>query len=331
MPGKSEKNKMKYYLGIDVGGTSVKCGVVSADGVILAKDSFPTPPRAEDIPAQAAALCRTLLDGCGMAECDITAVGVGLPGTVDAKAGVVRYANNIHMRDLPFVRLFREQTDLPTYIGNDANAAALGEVCFGAARGLSSAVLVTLGTGVGTGIVIDGRLLEGEGGAGAEGGHICLVYNGEKCSCGRRGCYEAYASATALKRQTAAAAEAHPESLLAAEVAQNGVSGKTAFACARAGDAVAQRVTEQYLSYVAAGITDLVNLFRPQIVLIGGGISNEKASCCETVSDIVNRESYGSEIHTTPLPVRPAALRNDAGILGAAAIAIFAAEKEQGR
>jgi len=321
----------KHYLGIDVGGTSVKCGVVTADGRILVKDAFPTPSDAADIPVQAAALCRTLLEKCSLTEGDIAAVGVGLPGTVDAGAGIIRYANNVHMRDLPFVRLFCKQMDLPTYIGNDANAAVLGEVCFGAARGLSSAVLVTLGTGVGTGIVINGRLLEGEGGAGAEGGHICLVYNGERCSCGRRGCFEAYASATALKRQTAAAAEAHPESLLAADVKQNGISGKTAFACDRAGDPVAHAVVERYLSYVAAGITDLVNIFRPQIVLIGGGISNEQEGCFDMVSALVNRDCYGSEIQSVPIPVRPAALKNDAGILGAVGIAMSAsAEGKKG-
>lgn len=314
---------MKYYLGIDVGGTSVKCGVVNSDGTILAKDAAPTNLKAEELAAQMASLGRSAIEAAGLSEQDIAAVGIGMPGTVDAKAGVVRYSNNIPMRNVPIVSFFRGHLDLPTYIANDANAAALGEVCFGAGRGLSSVVLVTLGTGVGTGIVVDGRLLEGEGGAGAEGGHICIVYDGEPCNCGRRGCWEVYASANALKRQTTAAAEAHPDSLLFADVKQNGVSGKTAFACDRAGDPTAHEVVERYLGYIACGITDLVNIFRPQAVLIGGGISNEEKRYFDEVEKLVNRDSYGAAVNP-PTPVRPASLRNDAGILGAVGVAMFA-------
>lgn len=321
---------MRYYIGIDIGGTGIKGGVVTEEGVILVKKSVPTDRGPEEIPSVVAALCQALLSECGLCRSQITAVGMGVPGTVDSRAGIVRYSNNIPFDNLPLVDLFRQRFDVPTYIGNDANAAALGEMCFGSGHGMESIVFVTLGTGVGTGIIVDGKLLEGVGGAGAEGGHMCLTLGGELCTCGRRGCWEAYASVTALKRQTAAAAAEHPESELCACIAKDGISGETAFNCDRKGDPTARQVVRRYLGYVAAGITNLVNIFRPECVLIGGGLSNEEAHYFDEVAALVNSESFG-HTRNAPVPVKPALLRNDAGILGAVGLALAAAPDPTGR
>ena len=308
---------MKYYIGIDIGGTSIKAGVVDANGNILVKGAVKTDARQERLAPDAAALAEKLLGQAGLTKGDITGVGMGIPGTVDAEGGIVRYSNNIAICDLPIVEQFRALFDLPTSIGNDADAAALGEMYFGSARGMQDVVFVTLGTGVGTGIILHGRLL-----AGSEGGHICIRTGGVRCTCGRHGCWEAYASVTALKRQTHAAF-IRRQSPMTAAVSRKDITGRTAFDCARAGDEIAADVVERYLGYVAEGIADLVNVFHPECVLIGGGLSNEEPKYFERIEALANGATFGHE-HLAPTPIRAAALRNDAGLLGAAGLAIAA-------
>ena len=313
-----------YYIGIDVGGMSIKAGIVDETGKLYIKDSVPTLPERHysEIVADMAALCKKIAADLGIAIGEIVGVGMGIPGTINSKAGVITYSNNINFEKVPVVKEFQKYINRPVYINNDANAAALGEAKFGSGKGSRDVVFVTLGTGVGTGIITEGILLEGKMGAGAEGGHIALKMGGELCSCGKRGCWEAYASASALIRQTRKAMESHPDSLMNEEAAKEGkVSGRTAFNAAKRGDNVAKKVVDNYIKYVAEGIISMVNLFRPDYVLIGGGISNEGDWLMQKIQRRVNRYSFGG--HRNPkVYVRKAVLGNDAGIYGAAALAM---------
>ena len=189
-----------YYIGIDVGGMSIKAGIVDETGKLYIKDSVPTLPERHysEIVADMAALCKKIAADLGIAIGEIVGVGMGIPGTINSKAGVITYSNNINFEKVPVVKEFQKYINCPVYINNDANVAALGEAKFGSGKGSRDVVFVTLGTGVGTGIITEGILLEGKMGAGAEGGHIALKMGGELCSCGKRGCWEAYASASGI-------------------------------------------------------------------------------------------------------------------------------------
>lgn len=241
---------MKQYIGIDLGGTGIKGAVVREDGEILARQTCPTRPQrgpaavVEDM----AAMIRTL--GRGR---EVAGVGLGCPGTVDDQAGTVVYACNIGWVNYD-VRRALEDTGFSVRLVNDANAAALAEAAVGAAKGARSAVVVTLGTGIGGGVVLDGHLLTGFTGAASELGHMCIVADGESCACGRRGCWETYASATALIRRTEAAMAAHPDSALHRIAREKGgVDGRTAFAGQEAGDPAATRVVAEYIRYLGVG------------------------------------------------------------------------------
>ncbi len=309
-----------YYIGIDIGGTSVKAGIVDECGNIKIKKSHPT-VSADGVVKLLQKMTKELFSESGITLSQITAVGMGIPGLIDEKSGVVKYANNLAIDNLAIVDEYRKEINLPTYIANDADAAALGEAEFGSGRGMKNIIFVTLGTGVGTGITTSGHLL-----AGCEGGHIVIEMNGRPCTCGNRGCWECYASATALKKMTLEEAEKHPESLLASIVRESGnASAKTPFDAARGGDAVGAELVERYLSYVAEGIVSLANIFSPECVLIGGGVSNEEPKYFKIVEDKVNQKIYASS-HKPRLIVRPASLKNDAGILGAAALALSASK-----
>ncbi len=304
-----------YYIGIDVGGTSIKSCLADGEGKILAKASRHT--RGSDrLVGDVYSLCGELISAAGLLEDDIKAVGMGIPGTVDATTGTVKYSNNLEMENLSIVSEFRGLFDVPTYIANDADAAALGEFCFGSCRGMKNMVFITLGTGVGTGIILDGRLLHG-----SEGGHMVIEVGGERCTCGGRGCLECYASATALKRMTKKQVEKDPSGRLAAAVKAGGISAKTAFDCAKAGDEASAKLVDEYLSYVSVGIVGLANIFNPDCVLIGGGISNESAEYFKTVENKVKASLFGSA-YRKPLTVAPSSLKNDAGVLGAVALAM---------
>ena len=313
-----------YYIGIDVGGMSIKAGIVDETGKLYIKDSVPTLPERHysEIVADMAALCKKIAADLGIAIGEIVGVGMGIPGTINSKAGVITYSNNINFEKVPVVKEFQKYINCPVYINNDANAAALGEAKFGSGKGSRDVVFVTLGTGVGTGIITEGILLEGKMGAGAEGGHIALKMGGELCSCGKRGCWEAYASASALIRQTRKAMESHPDSLMNEEAAKEGkVSGRTAFLAARAGDAAGLAVVNRYVKYVAEGLINLVNIFRPEALLIGGGVSNEGEYFIRKLQSRVTRFSYGGK-RNPYVKVLKAELMNDAGLLGAVALCL---------
>lgn len=314
-----------YYIGIDVGGMSIKAGVADINGNVLHKTTIVTRGNYDaeyTISNDIHKLIVKLLDEANIPEEKIAAVGIGQAGSIDSERGIINYWNNIPMKNVHVVEELKKWHKMPVFIDNDANVAALGECVFGAAKGLRNVMLVTLGTGVGSGIIIDGKVYRGEYGAGAEAGHMRIVMNGEPCTCGGRGCWEAYASVSALIRQTKAAMEKHPESMMCSIAAEMGeVNGITSFKAARAGDKAALEVVARYIEYVGTGLVGLQNIFRPQIFLIGGGISKEGEFLTDPLEKFVQDGMFDKETGD-PVKIRPAALHNDAGILGAAALAI---------
>jgi len=311
------------YAGVDVGGMSIKCCLATKEGEILIKDSFKTKDNITcDEMAEGIASClKSLAARINVPFEDVASVGIGTPGTVDGKKGVIVYSNNIKLERAPIVADMKKYISCPVFVENDANAAALGEMLFGAAKGTKDVLLITLGTGVGTGVVIDGKLLTGKNGAGAEGGHIMLKLGGEPCSCGNKGCYEAYASASALLRQTARMAARRPDSMLAAMWQEKSPSGLVPFDAAKAGDKAGTKVVRDYVNYVAQGLASLVNFVRPDLVLIGGGISNQGDYFIKKVSRRMNSLLYGAKLNPK-VKVKAAALLNDAGLYGALALAL---------
>lgn len=304
--------------GIDLGGTNIAAGLVE-NGKILVKGSVPTgmPRPYGEIVRSMAELVRSLLDEAGRDAGELACIGVGSPGSIDTDAGVVRFAGNLNFHQTPLRQELGRYFDCPILLDNDANCAAAGELAGGAAKGYRDVVMVTFGTGVGGGIVLGGRLFGGWHNAGGEIGHMVLRSGGERCTCGRSGCWEAYASVTALIRQATKAAARYPDSTLARLLREgNSLNGKNIFAAAGAGDAAASEVVEQYLFYMAEGITDLVNVLRPQAVIIGGGISKEGEKILAPIRDYVERDMFCR--HTPPPDILQASLGNDAGILGAA-------------
>lgn len=312
----------KKYIGIDIGGTNLKAGVVDADGTLLTTAKTPLEWSTE------AAFIQTLaeLSAAAAAEAQIPkekicAVGMGVPGAVDSEKGEIINTCNIPISHLSIAKEFRKFWDIPVFLDNDANCAALGEYYAGAGKGCKNLVVITLGTGVGAGIILNGALLHGVNGTAGEAGHMVIVPGGEPCPCGRKGCWEQYSSASALKRMTVAAMQAHPESALWAHCEGDlaNVSGRSAFLVAReSGDAAAQAVCGEFISYLALGITNLVNLLQPDMICIGGGVSNEEdAALLHPLQEIVARERFSGGTDCVTQIVK-AKLGNDAGIIGAA-------------
>ena len=307
-----------YRIGIDLGGTNIAAGVVDEGQHIVAEVSLPT---GAERPAEAvvADICRAAekaMEKAGITAAHCASVGIGSPGTCDSANGVVVRAYNLGWFNVPVCSMVTARLGLPCHLSNDANCAALAETVAGAAVGCRNMMLITLGTGVGGGIIVDGRIVSGLGGAGGEPGHSLLVLDGEPCTCGRRGCWEVYASATALIRQGREAAAAHPTSLLNRYPE---LTGRDVFDAADAGDEAAQAVLERYYVYVAAGITDLVNILSPEMVLIGGGISRQGERLLRPIRRYVAANCFGGAKRLQPV-IQAAQLGNEAGIIGAAAL-----------
>ena len=306
-----------YRIGIDLGGTNIAVGVVDEAHRIVSGASMRTNAQngaealLDDI---AGCVGQALADG-GLTLSACAGAGIGVPGTCDTARGVVRYAHNIGWDGVPVTAELRRRLGLPVFLANDADCAALGEVAAGAAKGCGSALMVTLGTGVGGGFVADGRIWSGCAGLGGEFGHMCIAMGGAACSCGQRGCWEAYASATALIRQAGEAAAAHPESALCGVT----LSGRTIYAAAAAGDAAALAVTARYAEYVGVGLVNFINALFPEVVLLGGGVSGAGEALLAPVRAYVAEHAFIREPSLLP-EVRIAALGGDAGIIGAAAL-----------
>ena len=314
-----------YRIGIDLGGTNIACGLVSDEMKIIEKVSVPTGAGRDPalIVDDMAGACRALIEKAGVVIGEIAAVGIASPGIANHDDGVVEYANNLPFRRFPIASMLRERFPVDNIrVENDANAAAWGEAVAGAAKGTSSSVMITLGTGVGGGIIVDGKVQSGFNYAGGELGHIVICAGGRKCSCGRRGCWEAYSSATALIAMTEekiADCEARGEKTVMKELAEKKgkVSARTAYDAMRLGDPAAIEVVDEYVFYLACGLTNIVNIFQPEVISIGGGISNEKDTLLKPLLPIIRKEQYGGGL-VPETEIRIAELGNDAGIIGAA-------------
>lgn len=317
----TSKPKKRCFAGIDLGGTGIKCGLVTEDGEIVATKKRPTRKNVApiEIIKDMAELVRSLERETGLTA---LAAGVGCPGVMNQTTGNVVYSNNLDWKDVPLISALGDLLKIPVFAENDANAAALGEHRFGAGKAYESIVLLTLGTGVGGGVVSNGKLFTGTLGAGVELGHEVIRRGGEKCTCGRRGCLEAYASATALVSQARRAVKKNPQSLVLkkANGDEKAIDGKIVLDSAREGDATAKKVVARYIDYLADGVTNVVNVFRPEAVLLGGGICAAGDLLLKPLRRKVNRRAYGG-MGYAPVKIEVASLGNDAGIYGAAAVA----------
>ncbi len=311
---------MKYYVGIDLGGTNIVAGVVDENYNIISKASTKTNcPRPEkEIADDMARMAVEAVKSAKLTMDQIEWIGVGTPGIANSETGIIEYSNNLGFKDTPMVKYIQESIDKPVFIENDANAAAYGEFVAGAAKGAKNAVCITLGTGVGGGIIIDGKIYSGSNFAGAEIGHTVIEVDGAQCSCGRKGCFEAYSSATGLIRMTKEAIAEHPDSIMAQSEKEKGkVTARTSFDCMRAGDPYAKAVVDKYIKYLAAGITNTINIFQPDILCIGGGVCNEGDPLLLPMKELVAKEVYTrNSPKNTEIVI--AKLGNDAGIIGAA-------------
>ncbi len=311
---------MAYYVGIDLGGTNIKAGIVDDQGQLLNKESIKTNAQRpmEEIIHDMGSLAVKVIEAAGLKEEDISAIGIGSPGTPDNKAGVLVYAGNLPFKMAPMRKLIREVIDLPVFIDNDANCAAMAEAVAGAAKGVKDSVTITLGTGVGAGVIANGVIYSGFNQAGSEFGHTVLVSGGEQCTCGRKGCFEAYASASALIRMTKEAAEAAPDSKLAQVIKEEGkVNGMTAFKAQRMGDAAADGVIDKYTDYLADGLANAINAFMPEVLVVGGGVCNEGDPLLIPLQEkTMSRPFFGPGVRKTRIAL--AQMGNDAGIVGAA-------------
>lgn len=313
-----------HYLGIDLGGTNVAAAVVDKDGTILGRASLPTPRTgAEAVADQMAAAAKAAAEQAGVSLEQVKSVGIGSPGTIEPQHGLIKFWSNLDFENVPLAALVEERLHKRIYLENDANAAALGEYAAGAGKGSQSMVAITLGTGVGGGAILNGRLYTGFNYAGMEVGHFVIEHNGRPCTCGRKGCFEAYCSATALIKRTRQVMEENPDSLLwqlAGDLDK--VNGRTPFDAAAQGDAAAGKVIDEYVDYLGCGVASLVNILQPEVFCIGGGPSAQGETLMAPVRYILNREDYArNSVHRTRL-VR-AALGNDAGIIGAALLPLF--------
>lgn len=310
-----------YRIGVDLGGTNISVGVVDEDFNIIGRGKTKTnsPRPAEEIFEDIAKCISMAADDAGISLDEVNVIGVGTPGSVNDETGYIDYSNNLRFDKVPAKQMLEELTGKPCFFANDASCAALGELYAGAGKGCKNLIAITLGTGVGSGIVIDGKVFRGANSAGGEIGHTVINVNGAECTCGRKGCWESYASATALIAQTKQAMKENPESKMwnCAGNDIESVNGRTAFDAMRMGDEAAKAVVDKYIYYVAVGIINVINVFQPDVLCVGGGICNEGETLLAPIRKYVVEERY-SKYAQKQTEICKAQLGNDAGIIGAA-------------
>ncbi len=328
----SEK-KDRVILGIDLGGTGIKIGIVDQTYQIIAQTSIPTNAKRpyEQIIADMGNEAVALLTKNGYQLKDCIGAGVGSPGTIDSCSGTVLYSNNIRWDNVPLAKELYKYLYVPVYVNNDANCAALGEVLTGAAKGCKNAAFLTLGTGVGGGIVIDGKIFEGGHPGGVEPGHIKNGEEGRKCTCGRYDCLEAYASATALIQDARKMAQEHPESVLWELCGRDleRMDARIPFDAAQAGDQWGSALIENYIRHLADGVTDIANIFKPDIIVLGGGVCAQGENLTRPLNEYLRKNCFGADVSYVPKVVT-ATNGNDAGIIGAAGLVMTAEAAETG-
>ena len=306
----------KLYIGIDLGGTNLKLGLVSPAGDLVAKYSWPTEARGgpDHVLGRMAQAARHLVREANVGLSDVAAVGVGSPGQLDTKAGVVIFAPNLPgWRNVAVRDRLGEALGRTVVLENDANVAAYGEFRCGAGREVRDMVMLTLGTGVGGGIILGGRLLRGTTDTGAELGHIIIVCGGRPCGCGSRGCLEAYTSATAVVARAREGLSAGQTSALASAA---DFSCKDVFDAAEARDPLASRIVRETAEYLGAGITNVLHTLNPEMVVMTGGMMGAGDGFLESVRQSVRRTAL--ERAWSACTIRWSTLGGDAGILGAA-------------
>ena len=314
-----------YHLGIDFGGTNIAAGIVDESGKLIIKRSTKTKryrPLSE-IMADLLGLCDEILSRAKIKKEDVSTIGLGIPGNIHPDGKRVVYGNNIDcLTNANIEKIIKNHyPHMDIFLENDANAAAYAELICGAAKGLENVIMVTLGTGVGGGIIIGGKIYSGQNSAGGEIGHIVIERSGEKCTCGRRGCWEQYASVTALLRQTADAIDLYPKSKIydLIDGKKIKISGRTAFDAMRMGDECGKKIVKEYIEYIGIGVVDMINIFQPEMVVIGGGISREGDNIILPLREYVKKNVYAGEVTTIPqTKIEAAIMGNDAGIIGAA-------------
>ena len=314
-----------YNIGVDLGGTNIAIGIVDENYKIVLKDKVPTRTErpTSEIIDDMANLCTSLVERLGITFDDIGYAGIAAPGSIDPVNGVVRYANNIKMSNYPIADELKKRIPLKkVYLENDANAAALAEAKAGAGKGLNDVIMITLGTGVGGGIVIGGKLYSGFNYAGAELGHTVIEANGRPCTCGRKGCFEAYSSATGLinmtKEKLAETKDTVMWEMVGGDI--NKTSGRTAFDASRKGDKAGQEVVDMYIGYLACGLANMINIFQPEVLCIGGGVCGEGDYLLNPLKELIKANTYGYERQERNTELKIAELGNDAGIIGAASL-----------
>ena len=280
-------------LGIDMGGMSIKMGLVNEENEIIGRITIPTDLTVpyQMLVERMADAVQQMLENAGMTLEQCEGIGIGSPGTIDAKRGVILYSNNFGWENVPIVEELKKHLDVGIEIANDADAAALGEVYAGAAEGAENAVLLTLGTGVGSGVILDKKIFRGGMPGGCELGHLSIRHDGVRCTCGRKGCLEAYASASALLRIAREMAAEHPESVM------------------------------NEMGYLACGLANVINTFRPEKVILGGGVAAQKENLTAPLKDLVKDMCFGGS-HGYIADIVTSALGNDAGIIGAANLVV---------
>ena len=312
---------MAYYLGIDCGGTYIKGGIVDETGKIYVKDKIPTEVKkgTGKIIENIATLAITLAEKLGISISSVKGMGIGIPGIMDEKKGVVIRAYNLNLFDAQIIKPLEERLKIKVSISNDANCATLGEGLFGSGKGENSVILITLGTGVGGGVLINKKLLETNLTQGLELGHIVIKANGRKCSCGLKGCFEAYSSATALVKEGKKQAKKNKNSLLYLE-SDNGknITSELIFALAKKDD-TAKNVIDDYIKHLSIGLTSLANVFRPNSIILSGGISAQGENLILPLQRRLDNQIFGGSASVRVI-IKEATLKNDAGLLGAAAL-----------
>ena len=312
-----------FRIGVDLGGTNIAVGVVDENYKIVGRGKVKTnaPRPADEIFDDIAKAIFLAVEDAGLTMDDISSVGIGTPGSVNKEEGTIEFSNNLEFNNVPAKKMLEERVGKTCVFENDANAAALGEAYAGAGNGVKNLVAVTLGTGVGSGLIIGGKVLSGTNDAAGEMGHTTIVVDGEQCNCGRKGCWERYASATALISQTKSKMLECPDSKMweLCEGSIDNVSGRTAFNAMYAGDEAGKQVVDQYIKYVAIGITNIINTFQPDVICIGGGICNEGDNLLNPIREFVEKERY-TKYAKKQTKICRAVLGNDAGIIGAALV-----------
>lgn len=309
-----------YRIGVDLGGTNIAVGVVDENMKIIGRGKVKTraPRPAAEIFDDIALAVDMAVKDAGISMDDVSVVGVGTPGSVNKSNGHIEFSNNLEFDNVPAKEMLEERIGKTVFLDNDANCAALGEAVAGVGNGVENFVAITLGTGVGSGIIVNGKIVVGVNYCAGEMGHMVISVDGKPCNCGRKGCWESYSSATALIAQTKEAMQNDPDSLmwkLAGGI--DSVSGRTAFDAMRQGDKTAAAVVDRYIYYLSVGICNVINALQPEIICIGGGISHEGDYLLKPLQKYVDEQRY-SIYAAKQTKIVAAQLGNDAGIFGAA-------------